>query len=305
MCYNNVINDRDVYYATDDRFCVPLREHYMKIKYLGTGAFEGVPSLFYGCRVCVESRERGGRNLRSRSQALIDNELLIDFNADTVSHCLRYGLDLGKISACLITHSHSDHLYVGDIEIARDCYSHEHATAMFYAARSGYELIKEMTDQANSRADVVLAEEGKRFDVSGGKYTVLPLWADHAPETSPVIYSIESNVDGKRILYANDTGLFPQKTWEALAKEKPYDLVSLDCTGCLGLKGDYTRSHMSMGSCMDTAEKMRGMGLVRADTKIVLNHFSHNGGQTYDEFAPEAEKRGAIAAYDGLELELG
>ena len=58
----------------------------MKLKYLGTAAYEGVPSLFCNCRVCRLSQKLGGRNIRSRSQALVNGELLLDFNADTVRH---------------------------------------------------------------------------------------------------------------------------------------------------------------------------------------------------------------------------
>lgn len=58
----------------------------MKIKYLGTAAYEGIPSLFCRCETCEKSRREGGRNLRSRSQALVDDELLLDFPADTVWH---------------------------------------------------------------------------------------------------------------------------------------------------------------------------------------------------------------------------
>lgn len=65
----------------------------MKLKYLGTAAYEGVPSLFCDCVVCRKSKRTGGKNLRSRSQALVNDDLLIDFPADTVWHSHAYGLD--------------------------------------------------------------------------------------------------------------------------------------------------------------------------------------------------------------------
>ena len=86
----------------------------MKIKYLGTAAFEGVPSLFCTCNVCQEAKEKKGRYIRSRSQAIINDELLMDFPADTVWHSIQYEMDWTKIGHCLITHSHSDHLYPSD-----------------------------------------------------------------------------------------------------------------------------------------------------------------------------------------------
>ena len=55
----------------------------MKLKYLGTAAAEGIPVLFCDCDVCKKSMQLGGRNIRTRSQAIIDNTLLIDFPPDT------------------------------------------------------------------------------------------------------------------------------------------------------------------------------------------------------------------------------
>lgn len=69
----------------------------MKIKYLGTAAYEGVPALFCNCEVCKKSRAAGGKNIRTRSQAVIDDKIMIDFNPDTVTHTLNYGIDWEKI----------------------------------------------------------------------------------------------------------------------------------------------------------------------------------------------------------------
>ena len=61
---------------------------------------------------------------------------------------------------------------------------------------------------------------------------------------------------------------------------------------------------MSFGTDLKTADRMRNEGLIDGKTLIVLNHFSHNGGQTYDEMRVEAEKAGVIVSYDGLEIEF-
>ncbi len=271
----------------------------MKIKYLGTAAYEGVPSLFCNCRVCRASRELGGRNLRSRSQALVNDELLIDFNPDTVWHYQKYGFDWEKICGCLITHSHSDHLYVEDIEIAEKELSHEHRVLHFYAAKSGYGMIKPVTDRTHGGAEVTLVKEGERFEVDG-KYSVLPLWANHDRATSPVVYSIACG--NKKMLYAHDTGVFPEKSWSLLKGEGRFDLISLDCTGCLALGGDWVDGHMSFGTNLKTVERMKREGLADDRTIVVLNHFSHNGGQTYDEMKEAVKNSGTIVSYDGMEI---
>ena len=86
----------------------------MKFRYLGTAAAEGWPALFCDCEACRKAAALGGKNIRTRSQALVDDKILIDFPADTLWHTLTYHLPLFSIHTCLITHSHSDHLYPAD-----------------------------------------------------------------------------------------------------------------------------------------------------------------------------------------------
>lgn len=278
----------------------------MKIRYLGTAAYEGVPSMFCNCRVCKESRARGGRNIRTRSQALVNDELLIDFNADTVTHFLKYGFDCDKLIACLITHSHSDHLYTDDVEIFGEHFSGKHHGIDFYSARDGYEKLTEKVAgiAGDNVINVMLVKAGRRFEFSGskGKYSVMPLSADHDPKASSVFYSVECG--GKKLLYAHDTGYFPEETFELLKKEGHFDLLSLDCTGCLDVKDEWRCWHMGLPSCTRVVERLKSFGVVDDKTVIVLNHFSHNGGQTYDEVKAEADKLGYITSYDGLEIEF-
>lgn len=277
----------------------------MKVKYLGTGAYEGVPSLFCKCRVCRKSMESGGRNLRSRSQALVNDELLIDFPADTVWHFHRYGFDWDKIGDCIITHGHSDHIYPEDIEMANKAYSNEHRPLRFHTWRDGCNKLHALAWEACGQGDITISliEPGKYFHAGeNGKYTILPLWANHDETVSSVIYSIAC--EGKRFLYGNDTGIFPENTWEGLRKEGRYDLVSLDCTGCLGLGGGWRDGHMSLQTNLEVLERMRQENLIDEKTVVVVTHFSHNGGQTYNEMVPEADRHGIIVAYDGMEIEI-
>ena len=277
----------------------------MKIKFLGTAAAEGVPAIGCGCRVCKLSRALGGRNMRSRSQALINGELLIEFNPDTLWHSHAYGFDLSEMDHCLITHSHPDHLYPDDIDNYRRDFCHGRERAMnFYAAEDGYEKIKEVSLRPWMGGAVTphLVEAGKPFTVADGKYGVMPFPASHNGETSPVFYSLSCG--GKKILYAHDTGYFTEEAWKLLKEEGRFDLMSLDCTGCLGLDGHKYVRHMTLPICLDVIGRMESMGLIDGKTVKVLNHFSHNGGQTYDETVAAASKHGVIVSYDGLEIEV-
>ena len=162
----------------------------MKIKFLGTAAFEGVPSLFCNCPTCRRAREAGGKNLRSRLQALVNEDLLIDFPPDTVWHSIRFGLDWQKINTCLITHSHSDHLYPEDVVQAEPGYSRKHPPLHFYSGKDGYEKLNKYISVPSMKggAMLTLIESGKCF--RAGKYEVLPIPANHDPYSSPLFFSV-------------------------------------------------------------------------------------------------------------------
>ena len=86
----------------------------MKLKYLGTAAAEGVPAVFCECETCKYARKHGGKNIRTRSQVIIDIKIRIDFPADTYMHFLKFDIPLYAVKSRIITHFHQDHLYVDD-----------------------------------------------------------------------------------------------------------------------------------------------------------------------------------------------
>lgn len=275
----------------------------MKLQYLGTAAAEGVPALYCTCEVCRRSRAAGGRNIRTRSQALVDGELLIDFCADTYCHMLREGLDLSAIENCIVTHSHSDHLYPADLEFLIPGFAilpEGHAPFTMW----GSEDIEELVGAYVERTAGVFrfAHLSPDTPTKIGNYLVTPLRAWHGT-AHPYIYIVER--DGKRLLYGNDTDLFPEETWEYLSRVRPvFDLVSLDCTG--GAHEDLPyHGHMSLGRNRACRERLTEIGCATEKTEFVLNHFSHNGlDADYDRFAPIAEKEGFMTSFDGMTVEF-
>jgi phosphoribosyl 1,2-cyclic phosphate phosphodiesterase len=79
----------------------------MLIRYQGTGAYEGIPALFCPCDTCRAAREAGGFEVRSRSGALVDGVVKLDFPPDSFWQMLRDGLDFSLIQSVLITHTHT------------------------------------------------------------------------------------------------------------------------------------------------------------------------------------------------------
>ena len=275
----------------------------MNLKYLGTAAAEGIPALFCTCRVCENARKVGGKEIKTRSQAVVDGKILIDFPADTYMHALLHGVDLPSIRTCLLTHNHGDHLYERDLWCRNKgvAYGVEDTTLHLYADTAGYEQLDAYISAAvgDNRVAVHAITPCESFEVEG--YAVTPLRASHDPGSSPVIFLIEK--DGKILFYANDTSDFPEATWEYLEKYgRAIDLLSLDCTEMLR-ETDYV-GHSDLRGAHRIVERLKQMGIVTDRTKVVLNHFSHNGRATHEEFAAAAARYGYDVSYDGYTVEF-
>lgn len=278
----------------------------MIIKYLGTAAAEGIPAVFCDCETCTKAWELGGKNIRTRSQALIDGKLLIDFPADTYIHSLTYGIKLGDIKHCLITHSHSDHLYPNEIYMRQTgVYAHlkEETPITFYSDQRGYELIENVINiDKIPEKDVIVkkVELYKPFMVD--EYEVTALRATHSVTSSPVVYLIKNG--DKSIFYCHDTSELNDEAMEYLTKlDLTVDLLSLDCTE--GARNTTYNGHLNIFRCAEFVEKLKEIGIVDDNTRIVLNHFSHNGGSVlYDDFVKIADEYGFCVSYDGMEIEI-
>lgn len=275
----------------------------MKIKYLGTAASEGIPSPFCQCDTCKKSRLFGGKNLRSRSQALVNDEILIDFPADTLYHAHRFCINLFSIHNCLITHIHEDHFYPGEllnvnpeyITLPNNC-----SAIRFYGSEDVMIKGEKYFKKANGYVEFYAVRPFEPFRIENIIVTALP--ACHGTP-HPYIYML---MEGKKaMLYAHDTDIFPKETWDYLNQTTPFfHLVSLD--GNEGNQEDIPyQGHMCFGRNRICRQRMLKMGIVSEDTKFVLNHFSHNGKDVlYENLAAIALREKFDVSYDGMEIEF-
>ncbi len=284
----------------------------MKIKYFGTAAAEAIPALFCSCEVCEKARQAGGKNIRTRSQALINGELLIDFPADTYLHVMNYGLDLRDVKSLLITHAHDDHLYPYDLCYrVSPVYAHfpddgkdKKPLDVFISNKSSKRLLPVLKEQKvfirdRKALSVHTVKKYAPFVTAG--YVITPLRANHAPGYDALIYIIQK--DGKSLLYAHDTGFFFHDAWKYIEKSGiKFDFVSLDCTSTN--RKAVAGTHMNLTACSMVKERLLKNENADENTIFCLNHFSHNGGYTYDELVPLAQENGFIVSYDEMEIEF-
>ena len=275
----------------------------MEIQYLGTAAAEGLPALFCDCETCRRARDIGGKEVRTRTQSLVDGKILLDFPPDTYAHALRHSLRLGQIQHLLVTHSHMDHFFPVELIHRHEHFGH-HAKGMLHVygnaavEKAFYDAVLIDRFQVHPLDDAVRFIRLDPFvDFMADGYHIIPIPADHDKRETCLIYLIEK--DGKCLLYGHDTGMkLSAEAWECIFRHK-YDLISLDAT--MGMK-QIEGYHMGLLDDIAFAKMLEEHGCIHKDTVKVINHFSHNGEMTHQQLEAFAMEHGMVAAYDGMKV---
>ncbi len=273
----------------------------MHIRYLGTGAAEGFPGVFCQCPACEEARAQGGRNIRRRSSMLIDDCLLVDLPPDLLSQSFEWKIDMGSIAYLLVTHTHADHFYVSELSNLRTPYTLKSARERLaiYGSSTVWARMEQVIgkDELKRLEPVLTFEELKVFEAHDiGPFSVTPLQARHCE--GAYLYLIER--EGRVLLYGNDTGFFPEETWDFLAG-KQVDMVSMDCTN--PIHSD-TPNHMTLEDNVTVKRRMFQQKSATARTRYLATHFSHNSGFLHRPMEERLRLYGIGVAYDGLEVEI-
>lgn len=280
----------------------------MKFQYLGTAAAEGIPALFCNCDICREARKRGGRELRLRSGALVNDDLLIDLNPDLYAAVLRFGLDLSKVRNAIITHAHSDHFDREMMGLFTPTCAHIaeegdkfHLWGSAYTASAWKEYTSSIQMKAPELEKYVEFHVLKPFEtaqIAGVQVTALK--ARHScPES--LIYVLQQG--DARLFYGNDTGPLDPETWTWLEENpcRPFTTVSLDST--MGYPENHYYGHMSLKENIETKERMIAIGAADENTRFICHHFSHNALALHRETEEYMKPYGFMVAYDGLTLD--
>lgn len=269
----------------------------------GSGAGEGIPAAFCGCRVCRNARLVGGKELRLRTAYQLGPEVRIDAGPDFLAQEARGLFDSSRLRHLFLTHGHADHFYPETLLDRSPGASGRHLTGVlhFYGNR---QLIDRITAQKIYREHfrtlqlelhpltafrpVVLPEEG---------VTVTPLPANHAPDEDAFFFLVEHCAGNW--LIANDTGMFPETVWEFL-RNRRLDGVIADCT--MGISSDPYPYHMGVSGVIGLYRRLLQSHALKADGDMIANHFSHNGNATYEELLAVLRPAGIRVGYDGMEI---
>lgn len=267
----------------------------MEITFLGSGAAEGIPALFCECKLCRQARER--KIHRTRSQLLVNSDLLIEFPPDSYYRALDLGVNLAKIENVLITHSHTNSFYsedffmrgmlssfgltvstvvlhgnsvVCDILERNNCAKQKSAYVRKAQGRfNGYGIFGQSSEYVMHRA----------YDTfTAGKYTVTALPTEHMRDEECFIYLVS---DGeKTILYAADSEYFSAELLGYLAgKQLVLDALILD--GTYGL-ADCVDDHMNFFANDRLRKELIRLGVVGDKTKCFITHVFHGAAKDLD-----------------------
>ena len=274
----------------------------MKLTYLGTAAAEGFPAVFCNCEFCREARRLKGKNIRTRSQAIINDDLLIDLPADTYMHFLDNDIEADKIKYLIVTHSHQDHFYEKELAMRYGAFAHNMRSERInvYCSKGAEEAIKKIDDIENNTVDF---ESLAPFNtVTMGEYEITALPARHHEGDGALFYIIKQG--DKSVLYAHDTGYFYDEIFGYIEEKGfVFDIASFDCTN-IDIPITDEGTHMGIENINRVVKKLEEMGAITDKTINVINHFSHNGNPIHHKLEERVKGYGYIVAYDGMSLEI-
>lgn len=272
----------------------------MTFTILGTAAAEGWPALWCSCEACCEARRRGGKNIRRRTAYHLGDHIHIDLGPDSYAQMLQFNLHYDTLQHLLITHSHPDHLCPQELEYRSAGFVPDAPPAEMTIWGNAAVERRLHVAGINLKACRIHFERITPFETIdlGDGVCATPILADHAGEEQAVNYLLERA--GRVILQGNDTGWWPEETWEFLTTEV-LDVAIIECTYGRHRGGS---SHLGAEDVVRLRDELAKRGVLAGDCRVIATHFSHNGGWLHERLEEFFTPHGIEVAYDGMTLEL-
>lgn len=287
----------------------------MKLTFLGTGAGEGYPGYWCECPHCTYARKHRGKNLRTNSSMVIDEELLIDIGPSCFDNAARFGVNLSKLKTLLVTHPHEDHLYPQHLHWRN---TDESLLPLAYVEKMRHggprftdipqlniygnsfvmeTLRKSLDDMEELKINLHEIREGKEEKTDG--YRILPVRGNHGSQQG-FSHSYIIQKDGKTLLYALDSGSYDEDQF-ALIQEYQYDAVIME--GTTGLNEQYG-GHMCLMNNIRIRDRLKENKCLRENSRFLLTHLSPHWCPPHDWYESIVASEGLELAYDGLQIEV-
>ncbi len=254
----------------------------MQIKFLGTGAAEGIPAINCECRHCKRARKEGGKLLRERNSILFQlsgYNMLIEAPPDIRNLINKYEVD--DLQGILATHATYSH--IGGIKE----FEYWPTSLDFLAEPNLFEVIRKehWTEKLDKLMFHIPYYPGAAL--SFGQFTLIPF----AARRSQPIFGLSIQNGRKHIVYASST---PSRlTNYAHCLMTGVDMLIVNTPTFEPPKED----HISVVEAMELKEDVGA-------EQLVLTHINHNN-RPHDELDVYARQfPGVTIAYDGMTLEV-
>jgi phosphoribosyl 1,2-cyclic phosphate phosphodiesterase len=287
------------------------------MRFYGTSAAEGIPSSFCSCRVCMNARKVGGKEIRRRSMLRLSETACIDLGADAFQQAIEYG-DFVNLKHVLITHTHEDHFAFMMMNVRNMSKERIEEPLHLYLTDKAYEIIeffrrsspiiKGMTEDLEKRGVIVFHPLSFHETYSIDSMTVTPYRGNHYGNMgeNSANYLIRLP-DGRTLYYGLDTGWYLEETFEALSG-KNIDILISECTFALRQGRDlHPKGHLDAYSCIALFDELLSRSAITPETDIYLTHIGQSS--THEElmgyFASECKQipNKITVAFDGMVIE--
>lgn len=284
--------------------------------FLGTGAGELVPNPFCKCELCQRIR-RGKDTPRKRSALLLDETICIDFGPDVMAASQQYDAPFYDLTDIFITHSHEDHLCPENLDVLTMTERGDRHIRLWLSPECAqwlelYRIGNRPVHRGRCGLDKLVENGWLSINVlqpyqwhTIGSARVFAIRSNHAgSHPGELSLNLVIEKDGRRLLYAADTGLYSQENLEAL-RDFGCDTVVME-----GTYGSWTvdrnAGHLSCGAYLENAENLVRCGAVKKDAKFFVTHinqchsFNHAEYQDYMNAHSDLD---ITVAFDGMTVE--
>lgn len=285
--------------------------------FYGTSAAEGIPNPFCSCDVCMNARQKQGKEIRRRSTFRVDDKLTIDLGADAFQQAIEYG-DFTALQHVLVTHTHEDHFNYMMMNIRNMARERHGEPLHYYFTDKAYEIVdfyresrpimKGMTKQFEEQHIIQFHKLEFNETVTINEMLVTPFRGNHRGNMGEDCANyLVQYPNGKKIYYGVDTGWYLPETFDGLANQQ-LDILVSECT--FGLHPGHNlrpNSHLNAHACIELFQQLLEQGTIHSKTKIYIthiNHFTSTHETLVDWFAKQNFPCEIIVAYDGLPIDF-